>query len=95
LALRTGLETAAETQISTNKTTCEIDDKNWIEEQFISSQAFHRTPAGHIQKITAGERFEPRILESFDPITQELYRHLPTIIHTQERQMEELKKVEK
>jgi hypothetical protein len=60
----------------------EIDDKNQIEEQFISSQAFHRTPGGHIQEITAGEQFEPRILESFDPATQELYRlHLQELSH--------------
>jgi hypothetical protein len=35
----------------------------------MSSQAFHRTPDGRIQKITAGEQFKPRILESFDPVT--------------------------
>jgi hypothetical protein len=61
----------------------EIDDKNRIKEQFISSQAFHRTPGGHIQEITARERFEPRILKSFDPVTQELYRLLPAMMHTQ------------
>jgi hypothetical protein len=37
---------------------------------------------GTFRKITAGEQFEPRILETFDPVTQELYRHLPTTIHT-------------
>jgi hypothetical protein len=31
-----------------------------------------------------GERFKPRILESFDPTTKELYRLLPATIHTQE-----------
>jgi hypothetical protein len=55
------------------KTMCEINNKNQIEKQFISSQAFHRTAGGRVQKITAGERFEPRILESFDPATQEQY----------------------
>jgi hypothetical protein len=34
---------------------CKIDDENRIEEQFISSQAFHRTPGGRIQQITTGE----------------------------------------
>jgi hypothetical protein len=43
-ALRTGLGTAAETRNGASKTTCEIDDKNRIEEQFIYSQIFHRTP---------------------------------------------------
>jgi hypothetical protein len=28
-----------------------------------------------------GERFEPRNLESFDPVTQELYRLLTATIH--------------
>jgi hypothetical protein len=60
----------------------EIDDKNWIEEQFISLQAFHRTPGGRIRKITAGEQFKPRTLESFDPVTQESYRGSPATIHT-------------
>jgi hypothetical protein len=27
------------------------------------------------------ERFEPRILESFDPVTQELYQESPATIH--------------
>jgi hypothetical protein len=68
---------AALTQIDATKTMCAIDDKNQIEEQFISSQTFHRTPGGHIRKITVGERFEPRILESFDLATQELYQPPP------------------
>jgi hypothetical protein len=41
--------------------------KNRIEEQFISSQAFHRTPGERVQKITAEEQFKPRALESFNP----------------------------
>jgi hypothetical protein len=60
-----------ETQIDAGKTTSEINDKNQIEKRFISSQAFHRTSGGHVREITAGERFEPRILKSFDPATQE------------------------
>jgi hypothetical protein len=52
----------------------EIDDKNQIEEQFISSHAFHRTPGESVRETTAGEQFEPQNLESFDPMTQELYR---------------------
>jgi hypothetical protein len=62
---------------------CEIDDKKRLEKQFISSQAFHRTPAGHLRKITTGEQFEPRIIESFDLATQESYRKSPAMIHTQ------------
>jgi hypothetical protein len=57
-AIGTGLETAMETHINVDKTTCEINDKNRIEEEFISSQIFHRTPGGRIQKITTEERFE-------------------------------------
>jgi hypothetical protein len=62
----------------------EIDDKNRIEEQFISSQAFHRTPGGRAREITTGERFEPRILKSFTPVTQEIYWFLPAMMHTHE-----------
>jgi hypothetical protein len=47
----------------------------------MSSQAFHRTPGGRVQEIITRERFKSRILESFDPMTQELYRLLPAIIH--------------
>jgi hypothetical protein len=32
-----------------------------------------------------GERFEPQILNSFDPVAQELYRKSPTKIHTQSK----------
>jgi hypothetical protein len=31
-------------------------------------------PHRRVQEITVGERFEPRILESFDPVTQEQYQ---------------------
>jgi hypothetical protein len=58
--------------------------KNRVKKQFISSQAFYRTPGGHVREITAGEQFEPRILKSFDPVTQELYRLLPATIDTQQ-----------
>jgi hypothetical protein len=60
----------------------ETDDKNQIKNRFISSQVFHRTPGGRVQKITAGEQFKPRILKSFDPVTQELYREHPATILT-------------
>jgi hypothetical protein len=76
-----------------SKTTCEIDNKIQIEEQFISSQVFHRTPGGRVRKTTVGERFEPRNLESFDPMTQELYRYLHATIHTQEAKGIERKKI--
>jgi hypothetical protein len=46
--------------------------KNQIEEQFISSQSFYRTPDGRIREITVKEQFEPIILESFDPMTREI-----------------------
>jgi hypothetical protein len=76
------LGTAAEIRNGASKTTSKIDDKNWIEKQFIYSQTFHRTPGGRVQKTTAGERFKPRILESFDPVTQDQYRASPTTIFT-------------
>jgi hypothetical protein len=60
----------------------EIDNKDQLEEQFISSQAFHQTPGEHVREITVGEQFEPQIIESFDPVTQESYRLLPATIHT-------------
>jgi hypothetical protein len=77
------LGTAAEIRNGASKTTCEIDDKNRLEKQFISSQAFHRTSGGRVWKITAEKQFRPRILESFDPVTQELYRLHPITIYTQ------------
>jgi hypothetical protein len=74
---------------------CKIEDKNKIKEQFISSQAFHRTTGGHVREITAGEQFEPRILESFNPATQELYRHLPATIHAQHNHTKRIKSLPK
>jgi hypothetical protein len=59
----------------------EIDDKNRIEEQFISLQTFHRTPGGRVREITVREQFEPRILESFDTVTQESHRLPHAKIH--------------
>jgi hypothetical protein len=50
---------------------CETENKNRIEEQFISSQEFHRTPAGRGRETTVGEQIEQRTLESFDPVTQD------------------------
>jgi hypothetical protein len=81
-ALGTRLGTATKTQINASRTSCEIDDKNRIKELSISSQSFNRTIGGRVRKNTAGEQFEPRILKSFDPVTRELYRLLPTTIHT-------------
>jgi hypothetical protein len=79
----TGLGISAETQIGVSQNTSEIDDKNRIKEQFISSQAFHRITGGRVREIIAEEQFEPRILESFDPTTQEPNRLHPATIHTQ------------
>jgi phosphoribulokinase len=70
-ALVTGIGTTAETQNGASTTTSEIDDKNQIKKQFMSSQAFHRITGRRIQKITAEERFKSRTLESFEPVTQE------------------------
>jgi hypothetical protein len=77
------LGTIAETCDNIGKDPSEIDDKNQIEDRFISSQVFHRTPGGHVREITAGAQLEPRILESFGLVTRELYRLLPATIHTQ------------
>jgi hypothetical protein len=54
-ALGTGLGTAAEARNDASRTTREIDDKNRLEKQFITSQAFHRTPGGRVRETTAGE----------------------------------------
>jgi hypothetical protein len=62
-AIGTGSGTTTETQNGTSKTTSNIDDKIWLKEQFISSQLFHRTFGGHVQKITVRERFKPQILK--------------------------------
>jgi hypothetical protein len=71
-------------QKGANKTTREIDDKNSTQKQFISSQAFHRTPGGRVREPTAGERFRPRNLKTLDPTTQGYNWASPAIIHTQE-----------
>jgi predicted component of type VI protein secretion system len=81
-----------EPQNGAGKTMCKINDKNQIAEQYISLQTFHRTAGRHVKEIIVEEQFEPRILESFDPTTQELYRHLPTTIHIEiHAKIEELK----
>jgi hypothetical protein len=49
------LGTAVEAQIDAGKIMCKIDDKNRIEEQFISSHAFYRTSGGRVQEITVKE----------------------------------------
>jgi hypothetical protein len=46
---------------------CEIDNKNQIKEQFISSQAFHRTTGGRIREITTEAQLVLENLELFDP----------------------------
>jgi hypothetical protein len=79
------LGTTAETQNAASKTTSEINDKNWIEKQFMSSEAFHQTPDGRIQESIAEEQFKPRIFESFKPVTQKLYRQHPATIHTKSK----------
>jgi phosphotransferase system IIB component len=71
LALGTGLGNIEETRHNAGKNTCEIDDENQINEQYISSQEFHQTASGRVQKIIVGEQFKPRILGSFDPVTQD------------------------
>jgi hypothetical protein len=45
----------AKTQNGATKTTSDIDDKNRLKQQFISSHAFYQTPDGHVQKITTEE----------------------------------------
>jgi hypothetical protein len=52
------LGTTAETQNDASKTTSEIGNENQIENQFMSSQTFHITPDGHIQKTTAGAQLK-------------------------------------
>jgi hypothetical protein len=69
-----------EIQVDVGKTMYEISDENQIENRFISSQTFHRTPSGCVREITVGEQFEPRILKFFDPVTQESYRLHPAQI---------------
>jgi hypothetical protein len=54
----------------------------------MSSQAFYRTPGGRVQETTPKEQFEPRNLESFDPMTQKRYQLHPTTIHTHHEQFE-------
>jgi hypothetical protein len=49
-----------------------------IKRQLKSSQLFHRIFGGRIREITTEERFVPRTLESFDPVTQELYPRTST-----------------
>ncbi len=69
LALGIGLGITAEIWNDAGKTTYDIDDKNRIEKQFMSSQVFHRISGGRVQKITTREQFESWIIESFDPVT--------------------------
>jgi hypothetical protein len=71
LALETGLGTAIETRNGASKTTSKIDDKNQIEEQFISSYAFHRTTGGRVRETPVGEHLELENLELFDAVAQD------------------------
>jgi hypothetical protein len=61
----------------------ETDDKDQIKNRFISSQLFNRTADGRVYEITVGKRFKPRIIESFNLVTQKVYRLLPAMIHNQ------------
>jgi hypothetical protein len=51
----------------------------------MSSKAFHQTPDGRIQKNTAEEQFKSQIFESFEPVTQKLYRQHPATIHAKSK----------
>jgi hypothetical protein len=57
------------------------DDRNQLRKQFISSHAFHRTTDERVRKITVKKQFESRNLESFDLVTQEVFRYLTVTIH--------------
>jgi hypothetical protein len=63
-------------------TTREIYDKNSTQKQFVSSQVFHRTPGGRVREITAGVNIELGNLESFGPVTPEIHRLHPAILHS-------------
>jgi hypothetical protein len=56
---------------------CKTDDENRLEEQFISSQAFHQILGGHVREITAGVQLRLRKLELFDPIARDQHRLTP------------------
>jgi hypothetical protein len=71
-----------ETRIGTGKNTCETNDKNQIETQFMSSQVFHQTPYERVQETTVRERLKLQSLELFDPIVQDKISFYPTTIFT-------------
>jgi hypothetical protein len=54
-----------ETRNGASKTMSKIDDKNQIEEHYIFSQVFHRTPDVHVRETTVEKQFETRILKFF------------------------------
>jgi hypothetical protein len=83
VGLRNRVRNSNENTTRCRKNTCEVDGKNQVEKQFISLQAFHRISGGRVRETITRERFKPWILKSFDPVTQELCRHLPAMIHTQ------------
>jgi hypothetical protein len=65
------------TRIDASWNTCKIDNENRLEEQFISSQAFHRTLGGRVREITARVHLRLRKLELFDPVAQDQHRLTP------------------
>jgi hypothetical protein len=84
------------TRDGTGKDLSETDDKTQIEDRFISSQAFHRTPGGRVREITAGVQFGQGNLESFDPVTQEQNRlSLASIQHKINQHMTQIWRVVK
>jgi hypothetical protein len=74
IALGTGLETIVKTRIDANKNTCETDNKNRTKTQFMSSQAFLRTPCRRELENAVKDQFVLGTLESFEPTTQDQYR---------------------
>jgi hypothetical protein len=61
---------------------CKINDKIRIEKQFISSQAFHRTPYGRVRETAVWERLELENLKIFDLVAEEQHRLPPARIIT-------------
>jgi hypothetical protein len=68
------LETATETQNGASKAMCEIDDKNRLKNSLYPHRYFMEHLVDVFEKSSRRERFETRVNESFDPVTQEQYR---------------------